>query len=364
MGEAHVPTAAAPAVLRTYTAKQLGQLAKRNGIRGWHSMRKDELVKALAGLEGIEASTFHRVARDQRGPQTQKPPRPKPLNRQIRKLHSRLEQVKHIDTPSANSVERDRLVVMVRDPYWLHAYWELSRQSVQRAQAAMGQHWHTAKPVLRVMEVAENGAATVTRDIHIHGGVNNWYVDVQEPPKCFQLSIGYLVNGGSYHSLSRSNTVTTPPAGTSKARDEIWVDVAENADRIYAMSGGYSHHGTSQELQEVLEERLRRPMGSPMSTRFGVGAGGLDCTDKEFHLAVDAEIIVYGVTHRDAHVTLQGEPVRLQSDGTFSVRLSMPDRRQVIPVVASDSDGVQQRTIVIAVERNTKSMEPILRDHG
>jgi hypothetical protein len=42
----------------------------------------------------------------------------------------------------------------------------------------------------------------------------------------------------------------------------------------------------------------------------------------------------------------------------------MPDRRQVIPVVASTGDGGEQRTIVLAVERNTKVMEPVIRDFG
>jgi hypothetical protein len=44
------------------------------------------------------------------------------------------------------------------------------------------------------------------------------------------------------------------------------------------------------------------------------------------------------------------------------VRLSLPDRRQVIPIVASSYDGVEQRTTILAVERNTKVMEPRVRD--
>jgi hypothetical protein len=40
----------------------------------------------------------------------------------------------------------------------------------------------------------------------------------------------------------------------------------------------------------------------------------------------------------------------------------MPDKRQVLPVVASTPDGVQQRTSVIAVERNTKVLEPMVRE--
>ncbi len=42
----------------------------------------------------------------------------------------------------------------------------------------------------------------------------------------------------------------------------------------------------------------------------------------------------------------------------------MPDKRQVLPVVASTPDGVEQRTIVLAVERNTKVLEPLTRDAG
>ena len=73
---------------------------------------------------------------------------------------------------------------------------------------------------------------------------------------------------------------------------------------------------------------------------------------------MDAELIVYGVSDPHAHVTLQGEPVPLRPDGSFTVRMALPDRRQVIPVIASSPDGVEQRTIILAVERNTKVLEP------
>jgi hypothetical protein len=36
----------------------------------------------------------------------------------------------------------------------------------------------------------------------------------------------------------------------------------------------------------------------------------------------------------------------------------------VIPVIASSPDGVEQRTIILAVERNTKVLEPVIRDPG
>ena len=67
-------------------------------------------------------------------------------------------------------------------------------------------------------------------------------------------------------------------------------------------------------------------------------------------------------TQPGSRVTLHGEPVDLRPDGTFTVRYSLPNCRQVIPAVACSRDGVEQRTIVLAVERNTKAMEPVTRD--
>lgn len=308
-----------------------------------------------------------RVVEKPRVPEKPKDPR---VVKQIQEAREKQSRWKNLacQAPNGrpNAEVKDRLVVLVRDSYWLHANWELNRTGIERAEAAMGQDWHSARPVLRVFEVS-GGGATITserlvRTIDIHGGVSNWYIDVVEPPKSYRLDIGYLSATGKYYVLSRSNVVHTPPPGSSDALDGNWADVAENFEKIYALSGGYSQEGPNLELQQLFEERLRRPMGSPMSTRFGGGADALIGRKREFSFELDAELIVYGVTEPDAHVTLQGDPVRLRPDGTFTVRFSLPNCRQVIPAVASSANGLEQRTIVLAVERNTKAMEPLSRD--
>lgn len=262
-----------------------------------------------------------------------------------------------------NGHVKDRVVLLVRDPYWLQACWDISRQSVLRAQASMAEHWHAARPVLRLIEVETGGSTSsverVVRDMEIHGGVNNWYIDVHNPPQSFRVDIGYLAEDGRFHALARSNTVTTPQPGSADAVDRNWTDVAENYEKIYALSGGFASE--KGDLQDVFEERLRRPMGSS-GARFGAGAERMLQRDRDFHFEVDAEIIVFGSTKPDAHVNISGEPVKLRPDGGFAVRLELPDRRQVLPVTASSRDGVEERTIVLAIERNTKVMEPLVHD--
>jgi hypothetical protein len=195
--------------------------------------------------------------------------------------------------------------------------------------------------------------------VEIHGGVNNWYLDVTDPPRSFCVDIGYLAANGRFYSLSRSNSVTTPRPGTADALDQNWSDVAKDYERVYALSGGYAEEARSGDLKELFEERLRRPMGSSLSAKYGVSVGG---GHSAFVLSVDAELIIYGQTKADANLTLAGQPVKLRPDGSFTVRKGMPERRQVLPIVANSRDGLEQRTVILAIERNTKVMEPITRD--
>ncbi|WP_262026903.1 DUF4912 domain-containing protein [Blastopirellula sp. J2-11] len=377
------------ASLKEYTAKDLAQMAKSRGVSGWHSMRKDELVKAILKLNRTPVSrkaaatkatnTAQKSTKSDAAPakrsRTAAPPKsasakngaarveksnPKVV-RNIQNAHERREQLKdisHVDGDGA----KDRIALMVRDSYWLHAYWEISRKSIQRAKAALAEHWHTARPVLRLMEVDGGAAERVVRQIEVHGGVRNWYIDVNEPPKSFRAVIGYVSASGKFHALSRSNMVTTPEPGACDDVDANWSDVAENVDRIYALSGGNDDENVSRELKEMLEERFSRPIGEPLGAQLGKVAERLHRQRPEFELDVDVEMIVYGRTRTGAYVTLSGDPVKVHEDGAFLVKMNLPDKRQIFPIVARSHDGLEQRTVALAIERNTKIMDPVSHD--
>jgi hypothetical protein len=354
--------------LQACSKKVLADMARKRCLTGWSTMRKLELVEALAAHEKSKAAR----PEPQRGAARNTSSNPSAEEQIERSKYDvgvpTKDLAANLDKDLPSGYGKDRIALMVRDPYWLHTYWELTHRAVQRAEAALGQDWHGAKPILRLLDVSSRDTSGVTeavvKDIEIHGGCNNWYIDVANPPRSYRVDIGYLSRRGQFYALARSNVVTTPRAGISDVIDENWADFdVQQADRIYAMSGGFDPTASSLELKQLFEERLRRPMGSPAITSFGSGAypaGKL----RKFWFQLDAELIVYGATEPTARVTLQGEPLKLRPDGTFTMRFCLPDGRQIIPAVAASADGVEERTIVLAVERNTKKLEPMIHDHN
>lgn len=259
---------------------------------------------------------------------------------------------------------KDRVILTVNDPYWLHVMWELSAQSVQRAEAALKQDWYGAQLTIRLWDVTSQDTTstyeTSLQDIPVEEDGHNWYIHVSQPPRTYRVDIGYMTRRGDFFVLARSNVVTTPRPDTPEAVDAGWELDPYKAERIAAMSTGFEST-THPQLKTIFEERLRRPIGSPRESSFGTGAIPPHQL-KKFFFELDAKLIVYGRTDPQAHLTLGNDPVELRPDGTFVMEFSLPDTRQIIPAVAVSADGVEERTIVLAIERNTKYLEPIVHD--
>jgi hypothetical protein len=368
-------------------SKDLAQLAKKKGILGWHSMRKEQLIRALLKLAKKKAETkkptksTNRLNSKATGPakpkamgpakrgKVRRPIKPKPPNdsaiakkiRAERELNENRKNLAYICAAGRNNQppKTDRAVLVVRDAFWLQAYWEITRATVSRAKVALEGSWHLAHPVIRLLEITSDGNTNrvekIVQEIDIHGGTENWYIEIKRPAKSFRVAIGYAVPDGRFHLIAKSNQVA-PPSSSATTVDEHWTDLTNDAEKYYATSGGYDPNSVAGDLQAVFEEKSRRPMNAPAFERLGSGINGYE---REFEFQVDAHLIVYGNTSRDGNVTVNGDPVRLQDDGSFSLKVDLPDKRQVLPVIASSRDGTQQRTTVLAIERNTKVMEPV-----
>ena len=356
--------------LKEMNKRRLAQIAKEQGVAGWHAMRKDQLIRSLtASRSGSKKATVkprQAVKPAIRSRADQARDRSQAGVRGVRLGQSDAPAIVSVQTLDHGCV-KDRIIVLTRDSYWLHAYWELSRTTLARAQAALGQDWHAARPILRVVDVTSEDTTSATerhvRDIPIHGGVNNWYIDVVNPPRSYRVDVGYLSRRGKFYVLARSNVATTPKVGAADALDENWANVRRQFDRVQnpsSQGGSTNSNGAPIDLRDLLEERLSRPTSAPALR--GLAMGSLGPLGEAFHFQIEAELIVHGCTKPNAKVTLQGEHVQLRDDGTFTVRFGLPDSRQIIPAVASSADGIEERTIVLAIERNTKELEPMIHD--
>jgi len=122
----------------------------------------------------------------------------------------------------------DRLLLLVRDPYWIYAYWEISATKQEEFTSNYGQEaWRTSQPVLRVYDVTGlsfNGInANLYHDIRVSNEVNNWHIEVGQPDHAFCVDLGRVLPDGRFITLLRSNVVTTPRASLSERVDEEWM---------------------------------------------------------------------------------------------------------------------------------------------
>ncbi len=251
----------------------------------------------------------------------------------------------------------NRITIMVRDPYWLHAYWEIPGWKTEEVKHSMGSAFDSSRMILRVYDVTEinfNGLnAHSSFDMDINAFARSWYINTANPNRSWCVDLGYLTPDGRFYLVARSNIVSTPRDSMSEEIDEEWVTI--DWERMYALSGGFGIGRSSAEIKELIKKRLKEEMFSGLVSSGSLTRGfAPQQKEKDFWLVVNTELIVYGATEPTAKLSVQGLPVKLRPDGTFTMRFALPDGRQEIPIVAVDKDGDQKRQITPAVEKNTK----------
>jgi hypothetical protein len=134
--------------------------------------------------------------------------------------------------------------------------------------------------------------------------------------------------------------------------DAEWMMPEDEYWRMFGLSGGFGVGKGSLEVREMIKKRLEEQItsgGISSAASFYRKPG-----EKKFWLVVNCELIVYGATESDAKLTVQGRDVKLQKDGTFSLRFALPDGKQTIPVEATSHDLTDRRRITPIITRKTE----------
>lgn len=335
------------------TKKELQKRAKKEGHTGYSRMTKAELIDLLAENEsaigtlgGSEELTRERGIEPAAGTSIPRPEETGEGGYEGKWAHAAPSG------PIPERYDKTHVVLMVRDPAWLHAYWEIQEDTQEAAkQNCQGE----ARFVIRCHDVSE-GEQSSHFDVDVTGGAQNWYLNSNKPGGSFYVQIGLLDDSGQFHVLAESDPVTAPPNEPSVEEDQQWMSLEGGFEQIYSLSGGRNLGLGSLELRELIERRYQEEMASGGISSWGSG-GYAPQQGRGFWMVLNTELVVYGATDPDATVTVDGRPIELRPDGTFTLRYALPDGERVIPVEATSPDGVEVRTITPQVSKSTTHKE-------
>ena len=162
------------------------------------------------------------------------------------------------------SYGEDKLALLVRDPWWLFAYWEVTPTRQEEVVREVKRSGHRSwKTVLRVYDVTQSSLEKSRSffDIELNFYTDNWYIDVGQPDREWMAQIGLRAANGSFFALVSSNRVRTPSFGISDVLDEEWMLPEDVYYQLIGMSGLNAQQG-SMDIRKMLEKYLSRLVSS------------------------------------------------------------------------------------------------------
>ena len=306
-----------------------------------------------------------------------------------------------------------RLFLVARDPHWLYAHWDLTREQQRRYNAASAD----GHLVLRIF--MDRTGQSPLAEIHVHPESRHWFVHVGRGGTKFVAELGYHRRGRVWTRVSTSDATLTPDELPAQETEASFATIPPDLPlpRLVAMvrraatthaplalaieelrqsghpelprvTGPIPAAWTAEqeralaeiihldvvrrvwvgslEITELIRRQQLQQPSSPAGALFGVpgspGAavtavsspfGGVQPRAKGFWFNVNAELIIYGATEPGASVTIGGRSVRLRPDGSFSCRFALPDGRFALPAVAVSADETDARAAELEFSRMT-----------
>ncbi|MBD1858790.1 DUF4912 domain-containing protein [Leptolyngbya sp. FACHB-1624] len=303
-----------------------------------------------------------------------------------------------------------RIVLMPRDPQWAYAYWDIPNEHKSELRNQGGQNL-----VLRLYDVTDVDLAHQSphslQQFACDEMARDWYLPIPVSDRDYIAEIGYMTGDGRWLMLARSHSVRIPPAYPSAWENDQFVTIdweeeltgktfltlgspaAESEigspngmyDQIFDLSQGAelqrmagSIFGSMQQVPAAAVSSFVFPSGMGMwalptvSGMSGIGMSGvgmfsgsaIPARPRKFWLVADAELIIYGATEPDATVSIGGQIIPLNPDGTFRFQMSFQDGLIDYPILAVAKDGEQTRSIHLKFNRETPSRNTNTKDEA
>jgi len=294
-----------------------------------------------------------------------------------------------------------RLFFVARDPGWIYSYWDYSKQQIEEMRG-LARHGE-----LKLKVYKGNGTyAPLHQEITLNQNARNWCINVGISDADYCAEFGYYDWNGCFVVKSRSGVTHTPADRLSEKTETRFVTIpfrvpfselfaivrayfndgeeladvlcrlqadgfrfpfdyksiheidSGDRDKLMTLFGGDLLHRVrmgSEEISEWIRRRLHEQLTSGL---FSVSSpfGASFCVapqPRNFWFNVNAELIIYGMTERNAKVVFDGKKIPLNSDGTFRFHFALPDGNYGIPISATSADEIETRAVDLQFSRNT-----------
>lgn len=218
----------------------------RSRIKGIFGSLEEEVVKVIHATEKTQTS----VKKTEIGRMV------------ISEEKNPIEINKYVDLPCGYN--DTKIVVLVRDPYWIYTYWEISNEKIEELKKILGLEWNYSKTILRIYDVTDiifdGGNAHKYFDVQLTGLVNSWYINIGTSNRSYCVDIGVLTPDNKFYLYGRSNVVKTPRDTISDVLDEEWLLPEEEMYRLYIPAKICP--GTSEEIGKWIKRGLKEEVSS------------------------------------------------------------------------------------------------------
>ncbi|MCW5559349.1 MAG: DUF4912 domain-containing protein [Verrucomicrobiae bacterium] len=270
-----------------------------------------------------------------------------------------------------------------RDPYCVVIFWQPDVAALQA--------WTNPRPgeTWRLRLLGGDAFHELLSDEALPLDTDHRFVAVPNAGGRYVAEVGIRDSEGAWRLLTRSAPVTTPVAGPTAT----WVpqppvaphpdpvpsattipspeppsplpdhpSAPESADKLWALALEPALPAPSLSSAELAQGIARPPKAPPLpgSSEAGIlpdvgpsSAGLAAAPARSFWFEVNAELILYGRTERDAKVTLAGRPIALRPDGSFRFQFILPDGVYDLPIVAVSAAGDDGRFARLEFSRTT-----------
>ncbi|ACB53069.1 hypothetical protein cce_3721 [Crocosphaera subtropica ATCC 51142] len=377
--------------LEEMTLRQLRKVASEYNISRYSRMRKAQLLIAIK--QAMQLQTPQMVETEPKG-------KVESSIQEAQKVEASKFEVGQKETITRNETDineqignlagdnqRNRIVLLPRDPQWAYAYWTISQEAKDTLKAQGGQQL-----ALRIYDVSDIDlnyqSPHSVQEYLCDDFTQEWYIPIPLSDRDYVVDIGYRSVDGRWLVLARSTNIHIPALYPSDWIEDIfatvnWEDEIEEKaiEPLLPPNPVQTRFAVSEQVAEAARvagsafAALQHSAGSLMGsvalpsgmgmwtvptvsglTMSGIGiASEALIQSRKFWLVADAELIVYGATEPDATVLIGGHPVKLNPDGTFRFQMSFQDGVIDYPIVAIAADGQQTRSIHMKFERETPS---------